>query len=609
MANFIAIVDPDEARRQRFERTVQPLLPLVEGLTSGRTACGNLVVLWAAALGAPVSSARTGHGAAVIWGNALDDRSATPIDASALALRWRGQAERTGALDGYHAALAWDESEAGFTLGADLLGLYPVYYADLGDVLLAGSSPELFRRHPRFAFDIDPLALTGILLNMHLLQGRTLCDRSRRLAGGHLLQWRARRGAREAEQYRIRPSRRFYDLPFSAQTPLLAEALQASVQRHAPAGQRYGLMLSGGRDSRLLAGCLGKQQVQVSALSLGSGQDLDVRCAKAVARALHLEHRVREVEVGSYVDYARRQAAWEHGAQGFNTVMGWGVHRLLSDMPRAIVNGYLGDAIFGGSHIEWARVIGSSAMSFDAFFRQVNAYGIQPDALRKLVRTQRLKDSVAEAVEGMRATYLGYSDLESERAWCFDLYHRQRYYIGGELWRLSFGAWPLNPYVDRRLIEVCGGMPAATLGERRGQDAVLCRYFPQLARLPLDRNTFDATPLQPRLPALIASSIRRRIGHRLPQPERRRYYRLWTINGPGWRAVRWEAEKYRHLAHAWFDPAMLAALLPGPEVNIEAKDAIIDTSGLKIILGFMLWLGHLDAPGLAAAAPSEAAAA
>jgi asparagine synthase (glutamine-hydrolysing) len=134
-------------------------------------------------------------------------------------------------------------------------------------------------------------------------------------------------------------------------------------------------------------------------------------------------------------------------------------------------------------------------------------------------------------------------------------------------------------------------MPASSLAERRGQDAVLCEHFPHLAELPLDRNSHVATPLRPRLRYLIARAIRSRTARRAPQPERRRYYRLWNINGPGWMAVRREAEKYRSLTYDWFDRDALAAILPPPEVKITYKDGIIDTSGLKSILGFMLWLG------------------
>ena len=133
-------------------------------------------------------------------------------------------------------------------------------------------------------------------------------------------------------------------------------------------------------------------------------------------------------------------------------------------------------------------------------------------------------------------------------------------------------------------------MPASTMAERRGQDAVLCRYFPQLAQLPLDRNSYTATPLQPRLRYLILRSVWQRFGRQSPRLENRRYYRLYDINGPGWLAVRREAEQSRSLAYEWFDQKLLDTILPPPDVPISSKNAITDTSGLKSILGFMLWL-------------------
>jgi asparagine synthase (glutamine-hydrolysing) len=592
MANFIAIIDPDDDRRSRFEHAVQPLLAIVDGLTRGRCAVGRFLALWAAADGAPVSCACGANSAAIIWGDAINDPTGQRIGALSLEDRWNDPKTPGAPLDGYHAALTYRARRETLTAGADLLGLFPMYYADLDDVLLVGSSPELFRRHPRFDFQLDPTALAGLMLTMHILQGRTLCSGSRRLAAGHLLHWTPSTKAAEIGQYRVRPSRRFLDLPFSVHTAILSEALDESMKRHTRSGERYGLMLSGGRDSRLLAGFLRKHERQVSALSLGTDQDLEIRCAKAVAKVLNFEHRVQEVEHGDYSQFALRQAIWEHGGQGFNTVMGWDVPRLVRGTARYIVNGYLGDSIFGGSHIDWALEGAKHEMSFDAFFARINAYGIHSDTLRRLARKDVFKESIDEALDGLRTAYFRYSDLESERAWCFDLYHRQRFHIGGQIWRLSFGAWPVCPFVDRRLLEICGGMPASTLAERRGQDAVLCRYFPQLAQLPLDRNSYNATPLQPRLRYLILRLVRQRFGRRSPRLESRRYYRMYDINGPGWLAVRREAEQSRSLAYEWFDKKVLDTILPPPDVSIPYKDAIIDTSGLKSILGLMLWLRH-----------------
>jgi asparagine synthase (glutamine-hydrolysing) len=595
MANFVAIVDPDDGRRLRFQHAVQPLLAVLDGLAPGKCAAGNFLALWAAAKDAPLSLMSDSQSATLLWGDAMDDRTGRRIDAQQLNDRWRDLESPVPPLDGYHAALTYDARRNSVTAGVDLLGLFPLYYADLGDVLLIGSSPELFRRHPRFDCQIDPLALVGIMLTMHLLQGRTLCRGSRRLPAGHLLRWQADGQPLEVEQYRVRPSRRFFALPFSSHTAILGEAIEESVRRHAPAGPRYGLLLSGGRDSRLLAGYMRKHALQVSALSLGTDEDLEIECAQAVSRTLRFDHRVREIDEGAYVDYAWRQVTWEHGAQGFNTIMGWGLPRLAQEMPAYMVNGYVGDAIVGGSHIDWACAGASHEASFDAFFARVNAYGIHAGTLRKLLRKDVFDDSVDDVLDGARDLYCSYSDLESERAWCFDLYHRQRFHIGGEIWKLSWGAWPICPFVDRHLLEVCGAMPASTLAERRVEDAVLCKYFPHLAELPVDRNSFDATPLRPRIRHLAGAALRKRLGRGSPKGERRRYYRLWNINGAAWIAVRREAEKSRHLAYEFFDKGVLDSILPPPDAPIGYKDGIMDTSGLKSLIGFMLWLGRMHA--------------
>ena len=88
MASFIAIIDPDDDRRSRFEHAVQPLLAIVDGLTRGRCAVGRFLALWAAADGAPVSCACGANSAAIIWGDAINDPTGQTIGASSLEDRW-----------------------------------------------------------------------------------------------------------------------------------------------------------------------------------------------------------------------------------------------------------------------------------------------------------------------------------------------------------------------------------------------------------------------------------------------------------------------------------------------------------------------------------------
>ena len=71
--------------------------------------------------------------------------------------------------------------------------------------------------------------------------------------------------------------------------------------------------------------------------------------------------------------------------------------------------------------------------------------------------------------------------------------------------------------------------------------------------------------------------------------ERRYYYRVYDINNQGWRAVRNRAETARPRVLELFDRGALNALLPPPEAQVQCEDPIVDSSGMKLLLGFLLW--------------------
>jgi asparagine synthase (glutamine-hydrolysing) len=164
-------------------------------------------------------------------------------------------------------------------------------------------------------------------------------------------------------------------------------------------------------------------------------------------------------------------------------------------------------------------------------------------------------------------------------------------------WQFSLGAWPVLPVLDRQILASVGGMPIATIGERRAENELLCKKFPELAALPLDRNTYDTEPLKPRLRHLLASYLSHRltVSRRLMLPkhkqnvERRYYYRIYDFNSPGWVAVRNAAELYRARTFDFFERNVLQELLPGPNAALRFEDGIVDASGLKMLTGFFLW--------------------
>jgi asparagine synthase (glutamine-hydrolysing) len=597
VANFVLVVDPDVERRSRFIRVIEPQLAPVGGLVTSTCAAGNFCAVWACQEEAPVSYAAGNQDAAIIWGDAITGTKPTRMTPAQLKRLWGNLThDMPDACDGFHAAVVY-QADNKMIVGADLLGIYPVYYYAAEEVVLVGSSPELFRHHPAFRMEFNPTGLVGMLLTMHIFDGQTLLRGVRRLAAGHLLIWSHGAAPKEVQQYKPPVSTRYFDLPFTVHVNLLDQVLDEAITCYVPADKQYSLLLSGGLDSRMLGGFLKQNRIDTVALTLGLPSDNEVRCAIPVARTLGLEHHVANIPLDQYPLYANLQARWEHVANGFNFIMNWGVHPYLSKLAARVVAGYLTDSVIGGSHIVWAYSPSDNNLSFETFFARINGWGIQPEVLKKLLRYEVFGDLVQETVVRIRQVYESYSDIESQRAWCFDLYHRQRFHVGSSAWALCFGAWPVLPVISRRVLETAGAMPAATLADRHAQVELLYRRFSELAALPLDRNTYNIEPLRPRMRHVLARRLYRRLRplRRLGQVienrrgERRYYYRIYDLNGPGWLAVRQQAEPLRERVVHLVNKDVLDELLPAPGVPLRLKDGIIDASGLKVLLGFTLW--------------------
>jgi asparagine synthase (glutamine-hydrolysing) len=598
MANFVLVVDPLQQRRDAFCQNAAARIEPVTGLTAGHVSSGNFHALWAAGPRAPILSASDDRGAALVIGDAmLSDGSR--VDAGRLRSEWADPDSEIAPFDGYHAAVVYDATQ-GLLAGADIIGMMPFYWWGGDGVLLAGSSPELFRLHPSFTPRVDREGLVAILLTMHSVAGRTLFDGVHRLGAGHVLRLRPGAAPEERKQYRIPLSDRYHDLPFSAQVELLHEALTDSMRRHVPVGEQCALSLSGGRDSRLLAGLLAKQKSNVSAITFGNPDDMEMNCATAVARTSGFEQHSLPLDMGQQGEYGARHAKWLHCTTGFNSVFHWGSAGRLSEVPARIVTGYGMDSIVGGSHLTWAYDAASRSMSFATYFASINAYGIAESTLARLMSGNDASDLVEHGKTTIRNIYESYSDIESQRVLCFDLHHRQRFHVGNTPWLLSFGVWPVQPATDRVVLEVAGGLPMSALADRRAQDEIIRRFFPRLAELPLDRNGFNTEPLSPRLRYHLGRYVRKHvspIGALLPRRrtkvrERRFYFRLFDFNGPGWRAIRRLAEPHRDKLSGLLDRATLDACLPPPDVELRVRDGIVGFSGPKILVGLMLWAGE-----------------
>jgi asparagine synthase (glutamine-hydrolysing) len=365
----------------------------------------------------------------------------------------------------------------------------------------------------------------------------------------------------------------------------LDTALGRTIERHR-LGEAPGMLLSGGRDSRLIAGYMTEGAHRVDALTLGAETDLEMRCAAAVARVLDCPHRTMDLDEAHFPDFAALQAEWEQLGSGFANVHMWGAVAALRELPARV---------FAGHNLE-IRSSDPMPHAFDELFGGVKNRGFQPATLRRLLKPQVFDDLVDTLDRERRTEYEAGSSSAEDRPARFFLAHDRRAHAGGVPWKLSFGSWPILPILDRALLETIFALPSSALANRRAQDEILRRRFPHLARLPLDRNARHVLPLLPspaqRLTNLIGRATEP-ISRRFPGARERRYYhRIYDVNGPGWRAIRRRAEPHRERVAPLLDMDVLAELVPQPDARLPVRNTITDSFAPKLLIGLMMWSAH-----------------
>lgn len=600
MANFLIVVDADKGRRTAFVQAAQSRIDFIGGLVPGVCVSGDMACIWAANARSPISAVQDEAGAGIVWGDAVlvtqdMGAAATPmVTGAALRDLWSLQRLGRPAFNGYYAALLWDNRDRTLTMGVDLLGLFPLYYFAEGEVLLIASSPELFRYHPLFRPRLDPQGLMGVLLINNLVNGRSLWQGVRRLEPGHLLCRAPNGNVFEVLQYKMPQDGCFEGVSFEDQLESLDAALAQAVETQTSAAGDYGLLLSGGLDSRTLGGYMKRCGVSFSAVTMGNPQDIEMQCAARVARTLGVAHCPMPIHMKKFPEYARYLTEWEHLANGGNLVFNWGLSEAVGSLSaRRIVAGYVLDRALGDVPDFGLDL---TSLPFDVYFdKMANRWGIVPADLKKLVQRDVVGDAIDMIMASLKAKYESYGATGFRRILGFELQHRHRYHIGAAAWQLSFGAWPVFPVLDQEVLRLAAGLPLASIEHRRAQKELLCRKFPSLAALPLDRNDFDIRPLFPKKGTWLAEAEyffkmkcwawQRKVGL-----EPRYYYRIFDINNAGWQSVRALAEEGRDTVTAVFHPDVLEEYLPhsGRPLCFEG-DRIIAASKIKALMAFLRW--------------------
>lgn len=542
------------------------------------------------------------NGVAIVFGDAIKGPGSERLTAEQLRHLWNGS-KLPRALDGFHAAIVYSPKK-GLIIGADLLGIFPIYYYASEEIILVGSSPELFRYHPCFKMKFDPAGFVGIALTNGTFDGQTLLCGVKRLAPGHLLTCRYGEPAEEVLQFKLPVSDKYFDLKLSDQVEVLDQALEEAISRHMPKGEKYCLTLSGGLDSRLIGGHLKQHDLDVVALTEGIPTDYEMRCAIRVANELGFKHVKFTIDGNSYPRFAYLDSKWQHLNAAFGTMMWWGYYPFFRKIATRVVTGFFGTEILGDLFSTIPIPKPGKPVSMETLF-EYDKWASRPEAWRRLLKVE-YGALIPETLRKVKKTYESYPGSEFQRLWCFGLHKRARIYVGNIAWKLSFGSWPVLPFADHKVLETAGGMTIEALVNRTAEKELLCRKFPNLAKLPLDHGlSHDTTPLTPTPrqrgwqqivgdTGIWRSNRARYLRHQLIialRGDRRYYVRHISYDSPGWKAILKSAAPYLELTSQFLNISVVREFVqpPNPGSIERARKKMTNVLDPKLLMGLAIW--------------------
>lgn len=599
MAHFVLIVDPDSQRRAQLLAAARDRLGAWPHLVIQQRETSDLAVLWATFPQAPQSWSSTEGVSGFVLGDAIRD-DGHRLTAAELLPRLANDSARLPVCDGFYVLARYDSGRQ-LRVSADPLGLFPVYYFATPQAVIATSSMHLGLAAASRASELDRAGLAGILLSNGLVGDRTMTPGWSRLAPGCELQWQPDTTGRLEQTYRLPSHGQYSALSFDDARQLIHERLSDAVHRHRPRQGPSTVLLSGGLDSRLLAGYLTASGSVDSATVWGRNSDFEYRGAAAVARALHLPlvAELREPSDTEFVQAARMAAVWEHLTGGLSALETIVSAPSVGRTARYCWGGYVGDITLGGTGLQASLDPEQHQPTFERFLAVTNDWGVPIQDLANLLSGPQADELVHALREQLERDWNSGNEPSTHRAVRMRLHHRVRCHISAVLHRLSMHSWPLLPFIDRRLLDVVFNVNPQYVHDRQLEYALLTARFPELTRFALDTNSFRfeptqyfATPKQTALRRAVASlrrTARTWYWQRWRGLEPRRYHRYFNPDGPYWTATRQAAEPFRPTLAYWFDLGALDRHWPRPHIKFNCSNPFSGGGALRLLIGLAFW--------------------
>ena len=255
-------------------------------------------------------------------------------------------------VDGIFSAVIYDAGQQTLRLLCDRYGLCALYVGLTSAGLFWASELKAFRHAPRFPMTISKECVAEFMRTGHCMGAATWFSGVELLDPATVICLDLRTSRLERVRYwhwsDLPPCVAPRDLDETARK--LGECFRRAVVRRCRRGERIGVGLSGGLDSRAIFAALPPFVEPVEAYTFGKRECADIRIAQQVAALRPSRQRICHIDPDDWLD-RRVEGVWRTDGQ-FNLLHLHGAgcaeeHRDFFDIR---LNGFLGDALLGGAY-------------------------------------------------------------------------------------------------------------------------------------------------------------------------------------------------------------------------------------------------------------------
>lgn len=403
----------------------------------------------------------------------------------------RNGADFVKSLNGEFNILIWDEGKNQVVLLSDRYGLRPLQYGEAqnsfvfapeGKSVAAGLDRSLRLDHR--------MVLNWLSVGRALFEGRTFFDEIRALPAAAVVTWKAGRTTVEQHwDYAYHP-RSCVDDDFVDE---VADAFRRAVQKRIVPGLRYGITLSGGLDSRLIASALAPAcDFKATACTFGAPQGDDVVIARQVAERLSMPWECIELTAEDFIRDAAEGIRLTEGLDLFVQSYALSVYPQLRRHADVLFTGLALDATLGASYINEGffapNIDSESALRLIAKKVTYFDHAMVSRLFRDKTAPDRAASMLAAAWQPERLQ-TNWGD-HAER---FSMIHRvNRMIFWRQGWQRMF-VEDTSPTFDNEVIDLMLQVPTAERLNHRLYQRVMTRLCPDLMGITYQRTMLPAS--------------------------------------------------------------------------------------------------------------------